>query len=227
LNRFYKVFDYSNLEHKMQVIDLSHPFYDGMPQYREKWYSSPKVTKLIDTDSGNPIIKLDLTAYSGTHIKAPKFLRSNFRAIEHISFNELIHYTTVVHFGEKREKDLITCEDLQSFYLKPGEGVLIHTGWSAFWESGQYYIDFPLITSDAAQYLVDDLRIPFLGADIPFSSEVQQIVLEHDCFLIENLTNLDQINLNRFLLIALPLNIYSSDGAPARVVAVENDKLII
>lgn len=211
----------------MHAIDLSHPYYEGMPQYREKWYSSPNVSKLIDTETGNPIIKLDLTAYSGTHIKSPKFLSSDLRAIEHIAFNELIHYTTVVHLGDKREKDLITCEDLQAFYIKAGDGLLIHTGWSAFWESGQYYIDFPLITSDAAEYMIKDLRIPFLGADIPFSSEVQKTILKNNCFLIENLTNLDQINLNRFLLIVLPLNIYSSDGAPARVVAVENEGLII
>ena len=91
----------------MHAIDLSHPFYEGMPQYREKWYSSPNVSKLIDTETGNPIIKLDLTAYSGTHIKSPKFLSSDLRAIEHISFNKLIHYTTVIHLGDKREKDLI------------------------------------------------------------------------------------------------------------------------
>lgn len=211
----------------MQVIDLSHPFYEGMPQYREKWFSSPKVSKLIDTETGKPVIQLKLTAYSGTHIKAPKFIHSDLRALEHISLNELLHYATIVHLGEKREKDLITFEDLQSFYIKRGDGVVIHTGWSAFWESGQYYIDFPLLTSDAADYLVSDLRIPFLGADIPFSAEVQHIVLSNDRLLIENLTNLEQVNLNRFLLIALPLNIYACDAAPARVVAIENEHLII
>ena len=211
----------------MQIIDLSHPYYEGMPQYREKWYSSPRVSKLLDTDTGKPVIKLDLTVYSGTHIKAPRFIDTEARPIEHISMHELLHYATIVHLGEKREKDMITYEDLQSFYIKPGEGVIIHTGWSAFWESGQYYIDFPLITSDAAEYLVNDLRILFLGADTPFSPEVQQVVLNNDRFLIENLTNLDQINLNRFLLIALPLNIYSGDASPARVVAVENENLIV
>lgn len=211
----------------MHVIDLSHPFYEGMPRYREKWYSSPVVCKLIDSDTGKPVIQLKLTVYSGTHIKAPKFIGAELRAIEHIAMKELVHYTTIIHLGEKREKDLITYEDLQSFYIKPGDGIVIHTGWSTFWESGQYYIDFPLLTSDAAEYLVHDLRIPFLGADIPFSAEVQQVVLNNDSFLIENLTNLDQINLNRFLLVAMPLNIYSADAAPARVVAIENENLII
>jgi len=182
---------------------------------------------LINSETGKPVFKLDLLAYSGTHIKAPKFIRSDLRSIEHISLSELIHYATVVHLSEKREKDLITFEDLQAFYIKSGDGVLIYTGWSAFWESGQYYIDFPLITSDAAEYLINDRNIPFLGADIPFSAEVQQIVLEKNCFLIENLTNLDRLNLNRFFLVALPLNIYSSDAAPARVVAIENENLIV
>lgn len=211
----------------MQVIDLSHPFYEGMPQYREKWYSSPRVSKLIDTETGKPLIRLELTAYSGTHIKAPKFISDDARALEHILLKSLLHYTTIVHLGEKRARELITYEDLQSFYIKSGDGVIIHTGWSAFWESGQYYIDFPLITSDAAEYLVTELRIPFLGADTPFSAEVQEIILGNDRFLIENLTNLDQINLNRFLLVALPLNIYSGDAAPARVVAIENENLIL
>jgi arylformamidase len=211
----------------MQVIDLSHPFYEGMPQYREKWYCSPKVNKLIDTATGKPVITLDLTVYSGTHIKAPRFIGPDARSIEHILMTELLHYATIVHLGEKRDKDLITYEDLQSFYIKPGDGVVIHTGWSAFWESGQYYIDFPLITSDAAEYLIRDRNIRFLGADTPFSYEVQEVVLNSDRFLIENLTNLDQINLNRFFLIALPFNIYSGDAAPARVVAVENENFIV
>jgi arylformamidase len=211
----------------MQVIDLSHPFYEGMPQYREKWYSSPRVSKLIDVDTGKPVLKLDLTAYSGTHIKVPSYLQSSLRTLDHIPMNKLIHYATIIHLGEKREKDLITYEDLQSFYIKPGDGLIIHTGWSAHWETGQYYIDFPLITSDAAEFLVKDRNIVFLGADIPLSHEVQQILLNKDRFLIENLTNLDQVNLNRFLLVALPLNIYSSDAAPARVVAIENDHLIV
>jgi len=211
----------------MQIIDLSHPFYEGMPQYREKWYSSSRVIKQIDTESGKAIFKLDLMASCGTHIKAPKFQRSDLRAIEHLSMKELFHYASVVHLSDKREKELITFEDLQAFYIKPGDGVVIHTGWSTFWESGEYYIDFPLITSDAAEYLIDEKNISFLGADVPLSPEVQQAVLENDRFLIENLTNLDQINLNRFFLIALPLNIYASNAAPARVVAVENDNFIV
>jgi len=211
----------------MQVIDLSHPFYEGMPRHREKWCSSPVVSKLIDTKTRNSVIQLNLTVYSGTHIKAPRFIDPDLRSLEHIPLNNFFRYTTIVHLGEKREKDLITYEDLQSYYFKPGDGVVIHTGWSAFWESGQYYIDFPLLTSDAAEYLVNDLRAPFLGADIPFSAEVQSVVLGNDRFLIENLTNLDQINLNRFFLVALPLNIYLADAAPARVVAIENENLII
>lgn len=211
----------------MQIIDLSHPYYEGMPQHREKWNSSPRVSKQIDTETGKSILKLDLAASCGTHIKAPKFQRADLRSIEHLSMNELFHYTSVIHLGEKREKELITFEDLQAFYIKPGDGVVIHTGWATFWESGQYYLDFPLITSDAAEYLVFEKNISFLGADTPFSVEVQQVVLENDRFLIENLANLDQLNLNRFFLIALPLNIYSSDAAPARVVAVENDNFIV
>lgn len=211
----------------MNIIDLSHPFYEGMPQYREQWDCSSRLTRLTDPERGRNIIKLDLMACSGTHIKAPNYYHPNLRTIEHIGLGELFHYASIINVPEKRERDLISSENLQAFYIKPGDGVIIHTGWSTFWEKGQYFIDFPIITSDAVEYLIHDRNAPFIGADTPFSVEVQRIVLENDRFLIENLTNLDQINLNRFLLIALPLNIYSSDAAPARVVAIENENLII
>lgn len=211
----------------MQIIDLSHPYYEGMPQHREQWFSSPRVTRQINPESGRATLRLELITSSGTHIKAPKFLNSDLRSIEHLAMKELFHYATIIHLSEKREKGLITFEDLQAFYIKPGDGVVLHTGWSSFWGVGEYYIDFPLITSDAAEYLVLEKNICFLGADAPFSTEVQQVMLEKDRFLIENLTNLDRINLNRFFLIALPLNIYSGDAAPARVVAVENDNFIV
>jgi len=211
----------------MRTIDLTHPFYEGMPQYREEWYSSANVRRYADPHSGKQIFKLDLMVCSGTHIKAPRFYRSQLKSLEHLPLDRLISYTSIVHISDRRAKDFITYEDMQHFYLKPGDGVIIHTGWSEFWEKGQYYMDFPVITSDAAEYLAYDRNVPFIGADVPFSSEVQRILLGSDRFLIENLTNLDTINLNRFLLIALPLNIYGSSAAPARVVAVENENLII
>ncbi len=210
----------------MRTIDLSHPYYEGMPQYREEWYSSSNVRKFYDPHSGKQIYKLDLMVCSGTHIKAPMFFRPELKSVEHIPLDKLIFYTSIVHISNKRARDLITYEDLQNFYIKPGDGVIVHTGWSEFWEKGQYYMDFPVITSDAAEYLTYDRNVTFLGADVPFSSDVQRIVLGGEKFLIENLTNLDLINLNRFLLIALPLNIYGSSAAPARVVAVENENLI-
>lgn len=210
----------------MRTIDLSHPFYEGMPQYREEWYSSSNVRKFTDPQSGKQIFKLDLMVCSGTHIKAPRFYRSELKSIEHLPLEKLICYTSIIHISEKRAKELITYEDLQQFYIMPGDGVVIHTGWSEFWEKGQYYMDFPIITSDAVEYLAYDRNVPFIGADVPFSAEVQRIVLGYEKFLIENLTNLDLINLNRFLLIALPLNIYAGSAAPARVVAVENENLI-
>jgi arylformamidase len=211
----------------MRIIDLSHPFYEGMPQYREQWNSSAEIIPLVDPARGQTIYKLELTCCSGTHLKAPKYADLHGRSIEHLALAELIHYASIVNIPEKRERDLISYEDLQKFYIKSGDGVVIHTGWSSFWEQGQYYIDCPIVTSDAIEYLILDRHAPFVAADTPFTAEAQRIVCENDCYLIENLTNLDQINLNRFLLIALPLNIYSSDAAPARVVAIENENLIV
>ena len=52
-------------------------------------------------------------------------------------------------------------------------------------------------------------------------TEIHRILLDGDVIIIEGLTNLRQIRRDQVVLIALPLKVEGGDGAPARVIALE------
>ena len=86
-----------------------------------------------------------------------------------------------------------------------------------------FFTDFPVITTEAAQFLVD-CGTELIGIDTPSidkaPNESHFIVLGNDTLIIENLTNLNLIEEDVFHLIALPLKITGRDGSPVRVAAV-------
>ena len=82
-----------------------------------------------------------------------------------------------------------------------------------------------MLSVEVTEYLLD-LGIRGFGIDAisvdPVGSEAfenHMLIFAKECIIIENLTNLDQINANRFEIMALPLKLKDSDGISARVVA--------
>ena len=95
-----------------------------------------------------------------------------------------------------------------------------------------FYKGFPFFSEDAAKYLVD-CGLKVLALDTPSpddgnaigkmdDSPVHKILLKHDVTIIEYLTNTDRLDPNKsYDLFALPLKLRGCDGAPSRVIMVE------
>ena len=64
------------------------------------------------------------------------------------------------------------------------------------------------------------MKVPILAADTPFSLDVHYIILKRGIPLVTNINNTGQLKDGMIKLIAAPLLIQGSDGAPARVLAV-------
>jgi kynurenine formamidase len=61
--------------------------------------------------------------------------------------------------------------------------------------------------------------------NLPEVTKIHEILLGGGITIIEGLCNLDQIKAEFVTLIALPIKYKNGDGAPARVVAIENWKV--
>ncbi|MFK7983915.1 MAG: cyclase family protein, partial [Saprospiraceae bacterium] len=113
--------------------------------------------------------------------------------------------------------------------FQKGDGLLLHTDWSKYLGQVTYRNELPRISKELAQWCVQH-QVKMLGVEPPSVADVNNleevtnihhILLKGEVIIIEGLTNLDRIQKKQVLLIALPLKIKGGDGAPARVIALE------
>ena len=103
--------------------------------------------------------------------------------------------------------------------------IIFKSGWSKFWDKKQYYVGYPTLTKEAANYIantnIKGIGIDMLSVDRYDTSvfEVHHILFEKGKIIIENLTNLENVP-EKFLFIAAPFKYNDADGAPVRAIAI-------
>ena len=107
--------------------------------------------------------------------------------------------------------------------------VIIHTGWSKYWKTGEY-LNHPFIDVQAARKLLELgvllLAIDTLSPDetVPDGQEgdfgVHDAILGSGGMIVENLTGLDKLPKDKDIRVSfLPLKLGDCDGSPIRAVA--------
>ncbi|MFT4566850.1 MAG: arylformamidase [Saprospiraceae bacterium] len=145
---------------------------------------------------------------------------------------ELMGRAWVVHIPIHAPKQLLTITDLGVVpnQFNPGDCLLLRTDWSPYLGQEKYRDELPRISESLAQWCVTH-EVKMLGVEPPSVADVNNlaevttihhILLKSKVIIIEGLTNLDQIQKDKVLLIALPLKIKGGDGGPARVIAFED-----
>ena len=128
------------------------------------------------------------------------------------------------------------CYEVADFASRLGEErplrLILRFDWSDHWGTMKYYTDQPFISEEAAQWLVDrgvrllamdtpQVDSPDNGRTGPKDSPNHKIMLGQGVIFVEYCTNLRQLSRPEVEIVVLPLNILGSDGAPARVIAIE------
>jgi kynurenine formamidase len=108
--------------------------------------------------------------------------------------------------------------------------VLLRYDWSPRFVDLDFYHRSPYLSREACHWLVDQ-GVKLLGMDTPSPDDPRlgqgsaedspnhKILLPAGVAMLEYLNNLDQLPPGEVYLVALPLNVVGSDGAPARVIA--------
>ncbi|MTI66256.1 MAG: cyclase family protein [Firmicutes bacterium] len=212
----------------MKVIDLTHTIHSNMPVFPK---TEPPVFKVSNTHKKDGFMETKLSMYShtGTHIDAPRHMLSKGSSLDELSIDRYIGKSTVLDFS-KLDKEYIEINDLSKYKEKIAkvEFIILKTGWSKYWGEKEYFLDFPSLSIEAANYLkefnlkgigIDTISIDKIDSE---SFVVHKILLSKDILIIENLTNLDNINSEYFILSILPLKTLDADGSPVRAVAIKN-----
>ena len=99
---------------------------------------------------------------------------------------------------------------------------MLYTGWSRHWGSPCYFRDYPCLSADAAQFLVD-CGIALAGVDMPSVDRApypaHKVLLGAGVLIVENLANVEAISAEEFQLVVLPLKLVGREGSPVRAVA--------
>lgn len=202
------------------TISSQLPVWEGDPRIKLE-----RVSKIEEGSDAN-VTDLHMGVHSGTHIDAPIHFIPGATTVEQLSLDDLIGPVQVVAIPE--DCALITVETLQMVELLPGtERVIFKTRNSKLWaeKGAEFQKDFIALDAAAAQILVDrDYRL--VGIDYlsiaPFfdGAQTHRVLLGAGVIALEGL-DLSQVPAGIYTLYCLPLKILGSDGAPARVILVE------
>jgi arylformamidase len=209
------------------IYDVSVPIANGMPV----WPSDPPLQLTSqghlsrDKTHTVQVTRIEMGSHTGTHIDAPFHFVEGGRRLEDISLNEMVGPAMVVQIQgvpsiQRKHLTPVNWTDVRR--------VLFKTDNSTHWNDGTFYEEFVFLEPDAAEFLVQQgvrlVGIDYLSID-PYKSEKHPahfVLLSRNVIIIEGL-NLSGVGPGPYQMVALPLNLQSGDGAPARVILIAND----
>ena len=209
----------------MRIIDLSHPITSTMPVYPGT--EPPLIeTKSSFEDAGLREKRMSLSSHIGTHVDAPAHLLREGRTLDSFPLEQFFGRALIVDVSGLGQPSL-GIQDLEPHLeaIRQVEFVLLQTGWSRHWGSSSYDAGYPVLSSEAAEWL-SGFRLKGFGMDTmsvdSMDSQdfpVHRAFLQREIILIENLTNLGALPGSPFLVSCFPLKLEEADGSPIRAVA--------
>lgn len=213
----------------MKIIDLSHTLKTGMPVFPGD--TPPKFNKVMThKNNGAQVIRMEIATHHGTHLDCPLHFFPNGKSTENSDISSFYGNAFLAdcrHFGAGQEIPASYLDALQIDWGKTS-WIILYTGWYKHWGTEKYFENFPVLSTEAAQFLVDK-KIVGIGLDVisidaihSTTYPVHQIILGNGLYIVENLNNLHEIGFNYFNFATFPLKVNEGDGSPVRAVGILN-----
>ena len=204
----------------MRITDLtvnlsdSTPVFPGDPKLEIKEVGSIEKDNYLEH-------QLCLPTHIGTHIDAPAHMIRGGKLLSDYPISKFIGDGVLID-----ARDGYGVIDLKQS-VSPGSIILFNTGWDKKSSSPEYFTDFEQMPEPVADWLIHQ-KPKMIGLDVSGPDfdplPIHKKLLAEDILIIENLTNLNQLQGLDFEVIALPIKL-ELDGAPARVIARVNKLL--
>ncbi|MFD7668963.1 cyclase family protein [Streptomyces sp. NPDC059788] len=136
-----------------------------------------------------------LTVHGGTHLDAPFHYGPTSegrpaKTIEEVPLAWCCGPGVRLSFRDKGALEVITRDDVEreldrvGHRLRPGDVVLVETGWSERWPDTAYFTEHPALTPEAIELIVDHgvklIGIDTSGFDLPTRTMVERFVTTGD-----------------------------------------------
>lgn len=209
----------------MRIVDLTHPLAPETPVYPG---TAPVRLEPLTTvrEHGFAERLVTMASHAGTHMDAPAHLLSGGLTLDRVPPDRFVGRACVIDLAAAGLQVPPGTLEAQAGRLVGSSMALLRTGWDRHWGEGAYFRGFPVLSAEAAHWLVahgmtvvgvDAISFDPLDApDLP----VHRVLLGADVLLVENLTHLDRLPPAGFTFCCLPLPLADAEGAPCRAVAI-------
>ncbi len=205
------------------MFDITVPLREGMLQYpedplyrREWWYA-------IERGNDCNVSNVHLSVHTGTHMDAPYHFLQDAQTLDQLPPERFVGDCRLAHIAGR---PVIDEADLRPLAPRRGERLLLKTDNADGMRSDVYNPRYVALTPRAARYLaacgvqavgIDYLSIEPYGQD----GEVHRILLGAGIVVYEGY-DASAVPAGDYELLALPMLIEKSDGAPCRMLLREH-----
>jgi len=212
-----------------RIIDLTYDLNPQTPVYAD--YPPVEITiheTLRDLRPDRRALnssRIAVGMHCGTHMDAPFHFIGNGRTIDRVPLERLVGPAVLADLRRDAKGGVIEKNHLKRYYakIKRARKIVMNTGWSRTWGTPEYFTSHPVMTAEAAEFLVDS-GVQLVGVDTPSVDQppfpAHLPLLTHDVIIVENLTKLNAIRSQIFELIVLPLKVTAREASPVRAIAV-------
>lgn len=208
-----------------KIIDLSHDITHQMQVFP----GDPPVGILKHHDYANGyfVSQVIFGTHTGTHIDVPAHRLKGRKTIEKVGIEKFVRRAYVMDFTSLQPLEEIDKTMLDSYNnnVKDVSAVIIKTNWSQHFGKDDFFTSFPGLNEDTVEWFIQN-NIELVGLESPSVNakkhlEVHSRLLGKEIYIIESLTNLDEITQDYVMLYAVPLKFNGLDGSPVRAFAIE------
>ena len=213
-----------------RLVDLSHTVEAGMITYRG--LPAPVICDYLSREESRlhyahgtefNIGRIDMVANTGTYVDSPFHRFADGADLAELPLERLADLEAVVVAAP----DGVRAVGAPAFagLEVSGRAVLVHTGWSRYWRTDQYFEGHPFLTAEAAAYLRDGgaalVGIDSLNIDdtADGARPVHTALLRAGIPIAEHLTGLEQLPAAGSRFFAVPVKVRGFGTFPVRAFA--------
>lgn len=195
------------------------------------WPGDMKVTlervKKIENGETDNLSQIHMGVHTGTHMDAPFHFVQDGKKIDEIPLETFVGACQVIQVDDS--VNFVTAKEIKEARLDTAiPRVLVKTRNAKEWLNPEplFNKDFVGISADGAAALVE-LGMRLVGLDylsvapFNFGKPVHDVFLQAGLVLLEGV-DLSKVEPGRYQLIALPLKLGNTEGAPVRAVLIED-----
>jgi kynurenine formamidase len=215
-----------------RCVDLSHTIHDGVITH--KGLPAPRICDFLSREASRAnyaegtefqIARIEMVANTGTYIDCPFHRFADGKDLSEVSLERFVDLPAIVVRAPHQKFTEIGIRFFEEIDVS-GKAVLVHTGWSALWNTPEYQNGHPFLTREAAVYLREH-RALLVGIDshnIDDTGErnsrpVHTELLAHGILIVEHLRNLEELPEGPVLFSAIPPKIKGCGTFPVRAFA--------